>query len=118
MMDADTLKYVVLLLDVAQTLLIAVLWMRKPGQDAKAEVAAARSEMAEQRARIDVMAEQLRHIPTDAELAELSGRLSTAIAHLDQAKATALVQFEAVKEQMSALRASVRSLEDFLRHNR
>jgi len=98
--EFETMRYVSVALDLVQTVLIAVLWMRKPGQDAAARVQRLEG-------RMDVVDERLRHIPETQMLYDLSGRLTTALAHID-----------GLRDAVTQTRGSVTRIEEFLRHNR
>lgn len=65
------------LLDLAQTLVIVILWLRKPGQDAAAAVTALATRMDDELHALATkqteIEERIRHMPTSTELAELEG---------------------------------------------
>lgn len=98
-------------LHVVEGLAIAALWLRKPGEDAGAAVAALRGEAREAiagtRGRLDVLEERVSHMPTSEEFHEVKGQLDGIRERLmgldDTAKTT---------------RSTVQRIEDFLRENR
>lgn len=87
-------------LDVAQTLAVVVLWLRKPGEDAGAKVIALNG-------RVDVMEERVRHMPTAEKLSELESEVSGIGA-----------QLRGIEDTAKTTRATVQRIEDFLRENR
>ena len=87
-------------LDVAQTLAVVVLWLRKPGEDAGAKVIALNG-------RVDVMEERVKHMPTAEKLSELESEVSGIGA-----------QLRGIEDTAKTTRATVQRIEDFLRENR
>lgn len=65
-----------LLMDIAQTIAVVWLWLRKPGQEAGVKVDAVEG-------RVDVLEERIRHMPTTNELTELEGTVNAIKATLD-----------------------------------
>lgn len=64
------------LLDAAQTIVIVLLWLRKPGLDAAQAVGALAG-------RVDVLDERLKHMPSIDELTELEGTVKAIEAKLE-----------------------------------
>ena len=64
------------LLDAAQTVVIGLLWLRKPGQDAGLAVEHVKG-------RVDVLEERIKHMPTTDELTQLEGTVKAIEAKLD-----------------------------------
>ena len=88
------------LLDLAQTLVIVILWLRKPGADAAAAVTSMRE-------RLGLVEERIKHMPTSEELAELEGSVRT----INERTA-------GMNEAMNAMRGQLSRIDDFLRANR
>lgn len=95
-----TSDWVRTLIDLAQFLGIVLLWLRKPGQDAGERVAKVE-------AKVQVIEESLKHVPTSTELAELEGSVKAISAGM-----------AALTAETSVIRSSVARIEDFLRENR
>lgn len=89
-----------LILDVAQTVAVIVLWLRKPGEDAGHQVK-------ELKGRVDVHEERLKHMSSTSEMGELDGDVKAISATL-----------EAMQTSFNRLQNSVERLEAFLRENR
>ena len=87
-------------LDAAQTLVILGLFLRKPGVDAGAALAALAG-------RVDVIEAQLKHMPNSDELTELEGTVKAVHA-----------QLIALKERMELTGDALVRIEIFLRENR
>jgi hypothetical protein len=118
-MDWDSIKSSVLIANTIGSILIAaVLWLRKPGQEAAKDVAALRAELQTQHreitvelqsrhedmsARLTVLEERVEHMPKARELSQLHGSLQSLAAHM-----------RANAEATTAMRASVSRLEDHL----
>lgn len=66
-------------LDLAQSLALVVLWLRKPGQDAATAVNTLRAHVddlaSDLRDRQALIEERIAHMPSDAELAKLEGAM-------------------------------------------
>lgn len=88
------------LLDLAQTVIIVILWLRKPGTDAAAAVTAMRE-------RLGLVEERIKHMPTSEELAELEGSVRT----INERTA-------GMSESMNVMRNQLSRIDDFLRTNR
>lgn len=86
--------------DVGQSVVILLLWLRKPGEDAGHRITALDS-------RVNVIQERLAHVPQNTDIAELEGSLKATIA-----------QFEAIRDQVNITRQTVQRIEDFLRENK
>lgn len=87
-------------LDAAQTLVIVLLWLRKPGEDAKTNMAALGG-------RVDVFEERMKHMPTSDELTEVEGTVRAMHAKL-----------EGMADAVKTTRNGVQRIEDFLRVHR
>lgn len=83
-------------LDVAQTVAVVALWLRKPGQDAAQSVATLKG-------RVDVLEERINHMPNSDELSALEGDVKSI-------KALLLGQ----AESQVTMRKSVSRIEDYL----
>lgn len=98
-------------LDIAQTVAVVVLWLRKPGEDAKSELATLREgtkrAQGELASRVGIVEERLRHMPTTEQLRELEAELSGIKARL-----------EGLDDVAKTTRNTVQRIEDFLRENR
>lgn len=110
-MGAIEPTHVLFALTILNAVVSAVLWMRKPGEDAGQAVSGLRTEVREAiagvKGRVDVMEERVRHMPTSEELRELEGQLS------------------GIRERLTGLddtakntRAAVQRIEDFLRQSK
>lgn len=106
----DVLPYLTAALSLATALATFVLWMRRPGEDATELVrelqTSTRVAMAAQSARVDVLEERVRHVPTSEELAQLEGEvraLSTSI--------------NGIAAQVNSVNGAVRRIEEFLLKN-
>lgn len=64
------------LMDIAQTVAVVALWLRRPGQEAGHKVVAVEG-------RVDVLEERIKHMPTTTELTELEGTVNAIKATLD-----------------------------------
>lgn len=64
------------LMDIAQTIAVIALWLRRPGQEAGVKVG-------EVEGRVDVLEERIKHMPTTNELTELEGTVNAIKATLD-----------------------------------
>ena len=87
-------------LDGVQTLVIAALWLRKTGEDAGEKLKALS-------ARIDVLDERVKHMPTSDELTELKGEVKALEARM-----------ELLQETAKGTRDAVIRIETFLRDNK
>jgi hypothetical protein len=96
-LDADSAR---LALDVLQCLGLVALWLRKPGQDATERVTRVE-------AQLGVLQEQIKHVPSSAELATLEGSLRSAVTDIDN-----------VRDLVLSVRTTVNRIDDFLRENR
>lgn len=98
-------------LDVAQWvltgLLAAIVWLRKPGEDAQAEAKRTRSLLAtshrELSTRLTVLEERYTQVPSRVELAQLQGELRTV-----------QMQMEGQNQQLLVIQQSVYRIEQFL----
>jgi hypothetical protein len=88
--------------------LFVFVWLRKPGEDAKKQLAAIEQQTGERLVSLEtdvkVIKERMVHIPSKEELAELEGRLATLLAHID-----------GLRVAVDITRGSVARIEDFLR---
>jgi hypothetical protein len=75
--------------DLAQTLALVVLWLRKPGQDAGEKVVQLKGE-------VDILREAIRHMPLRDEVTKLEGSVSTMKSDLAGVRETAMFTREAV----------------------
>lgn len=91
-------------------LLSIAVWLRKPGEDAGKAVDVLRRETAEEMAdmghRVTVVEQQIKHVPTSSEMAELDGTVR-AVAM----QATGLV------EAISTMRTQLNRIETYLLNN-
>lgn len=87
-------------LDALQTAVIAALWLRKPGEQAGEKVVA-------MEARVGVIEERIRHMPTADELTELEGTVKAIDAKLG-----------GMDDAVKTTRSAVVRIEEFLRANR
>lgn len=87
-------------LDLAQWVLVGLLWLRKPGVQAGEAVAALTN-------RVAIFEERIKHMPTSEELAELAGSV--------RALET---QAEAQTQQLNTMRVQLTRIEDYLLKNR
>jgi hypothetical protein len=94
-------------LDLAQCIVLIVLWLRKPGQDAGDKAAAALLAAQAVASRLDVIDERLRHMPSETKLAELEGDFKAMSATL-----------EAMQESQDTVRGTVQRIEQFLLNSR
>lgn len=101
--------------DVAQALatlaLTAVVYLRKPGLDAKADVNTIRekldSHIAETKTELAIIEERIKHLPTREQLAQVVGRLENIG-----------VQNTALHESLGTLRAATGRIESYLLNER
>ncbi len=87
-------------LDILQTAVIFMLWLRKPGEDAKGD-------LEKLRAQLGVFEERIKHMPSKEELTHLEGNFKAISAKL-----------QGVEDMVNNTRSGVQRIEDFLRHNR
>jgi hypothetical protein len=87
-------------LDLVQMLAIVVLWLRRPGVDAKTAVDALAG-------RVDVMDERLKHMPSSDELHRVEGMVLAMQG-----------QLTAVQGSQSATQATVTRIEQYLLHSK
>lgn len=87
-------------LDFAQTIVILLLWARKPGSETQQRIGAVEGEL-------KLIREQLKHVPLNDELTELEGSMKSLLERL-----------EGMRDQIAGTRDSVRRIEDFLREHR
>lgn len=73
------------LMDIAQTIVIVMLWLRKPGQEAGVKAGLVEG-------RVDVLEERIKHMPNNNELSELEGTLQSIRATLDGVQRSQEVQ--------------------------
>lgn len=93
--------------DLAQTLAVVALWLRKPGEDASQKVVELSQQATKLNGRVDVMEERVKHMPTAAKLSELESEVSGISA-----------QLAGIEDTAKTTRATVQRIEDFLRENR
>lgn len=102
---------VLFLITVVNSLANVLLWLRKPGQDATAEIAKFKTSAAEAdgvlKGRLDVLEERVSHMPTSEELANLKGEMHGLSA-----------QLTSLNNQMLPLRQSLDRVETFLLNER
>lgn len=88
-----------------------LLWLRKPGQDAGAAIAAFRTAVAETdgvlKGRLDVLEERVKHMPTSDELREVEGQLGAIKAEMG-----------GIRDTVQSTRAGVVRIEEFLRNEK
>ena len=100
-MDLDLAIKAISAINIVLTLSMgAVMWLRKPGEDAGAKVIALNG-------RVDVMEERVKHMPTAEKLSELESEVSGIGA-----------QLRGIEDTAKTTRATVQRIEDFLRENR
>lgn len=87
-------------LDILQTAVIFMLWLRKPGEDAK-------QDLEKLRADLKVFEERIKHMPTINELTALEGKVN-AIAR----------GVEHLEGSIKSTNSGVQRIEDFLRANK
>lgn len=87
-------------LDILQTAVIFMLWLRKPGEDAKGE-------LEKLSAKLSVFEERIKHMPTLDELTALEGNFKAIAAKLEH-----------MEDTVKNTRAGVQRIEDFLRAHR
>lgn len=102
---------VLFLITLTNSVAAFLLWMRKPGQDASAEIdrfkassAAANGALS---GRMDVLEERVKHMPTSDELRELEGQLVGIKAEMGS-----------LKDAVTATRSGVARIENWLMHER
>jgi uncharacterized coiled-coil protein SlyX len=93
-------SWVLFLITVGNSVASLLLWLRKPGQDASAEITRFKAASAEAdgvlKGRLDVLEERVSHMPTSKELDNLSNQLAGLI------------------QQMKPLRQSLDRVENYL----
>lgn len=102
-MTAENFKYLGPVLDMLQCLVLVVLWLRKPGQDAGQKAQQALTNAAELEGRLNVIEERMKHMPSDGELADLAGTVKAIEATL-----------ESLQQGQETMRKSTSRIEDFL----
>jgi hypothetical protein len=102
---------VLFVLTLGNTLAAVLLWLRKPGQDASAEIVKFKTSVAETdgvlKGRLDVLEERVKHMPTSDELREVEGQLGAMRA-----------QIGGVVDTVQSTRSAVIRIEEFLRNSK
>jgi hypothetical protein len=98
--DSETLKYLLLVLQLLNGAGMVVLFLRKPGQDAMSAVTMLATD-------VSVLRERLANTANKADLSELNGRVLVT-----------LTQIQSVQEQLVATRSSLLRIEEWLRQER
>lgn len=103
----DLLPLLGLGLSLVTALATFVLWLRRPGEDAAGLVrdldTATRVQLAAQSARVDVLEERVKHMPTSDELTQLEGEMRAISA-----------QLSAVADQLPSVKSALTRIENYL----